>query len=249
MNWLTKFWARRNTRMTTEKRNITVGDVSVEVVRKDIKNLYLRIYPPNAHVRLTAPLALEDEALRQAVLDKLGWIKRHQATFTKQPPRSKYQMVNGETHYFLGHRYRLHVHEADAPPRVAIRETSALDLFVRPGTGSEKRHAILTHWYRKQLKLLIPDLLEKWQPIMGVEASAWGIRKMKTRWGSCNITHKRIWLNLELAKYSEQCIEYVVVHELAHLLERLHNPIFFAHMDKFLPQWRSAKEALAQLKL
>lgn len=153
-------------------------------------------------------------------------------------------MVNGESHYFLGKRYRLRVHEHDAPARVAVRGIASLDLFVRPGISAKQREAVLLRWYRDQLKALIPPLLEKWQPIIGAQASHWGIKKMKTKWGSCNPTARRIWFNLELAKKPVQCLEYIVVHELVHLLERRHGERFIALMDEFMPNWRVCRGML-----
>ena len=230
--------------MNIETHNIRVGALSVEVVRKNIKNLHLGVYPPNGRVRVAAPLVVDDEAVRLAVIDKLGWIKRQKARFADQPRQSQREMVNGESHYFLGQRYRLRVHEHEAPTRVAVRGIASLDLFVRPGASTEQREAVLLHWYREQLKALIPPLLEKWQPILGVQARAWGIKKMKTKWGSCNPTAKRLWFNLELAKKPTMCLEYLVVHELVHLLERNHTERFTALMDGFLPNWSVCRATL-----
>jgi predicted metal-dependent hydrolase len=230
--------------MNIETRNIHVGALSVEVVRKNIKNLHLGVYPPHGRVRVAAPLVVDDEAVRLAVIDKLGWIKRQKAKFAEQPRQSQREMVNGESHYFLGQRYRLRVHEHEAPARVAVRGVASLDLFVRPGTSAEQREAVLLHWYREQLKALIPPLLEKWQPILGVQARAWGIKKMKTKWGSCNPTAKRLWFNLELAKKPVPCLEYIVVHELVHLLERNHTERFTALMDGFMPNWSVCRATL-----
>ena len=155
-------------------------------------------------------------------------------------------MVNGESHYFQGQRYRLRVHEQDSPPRVALHGIAYLDLFVRPGMNAGQREAVLLRCYREQLKSLISPLLEKWQPILGVQVSAWGIKKMKTKWGTCNVAARRIWLNLELAKKSVQCLEYILVHELVHLLERHHNDRFTALMDQCLPHWRVCRDELNQ---
>ncbi len=201
------------------------------MVRKDIKNLHLGVYPPSGRVRVAAPLVVSDEAVRLAVIGKLGWIRRQKTRFTQQPRQSQREMINGESHYFLGQRYRLRVHEHDAPTRVAVRGVASLDLFVRPGTSAGQREAVLLRWYREQLKALIPPLLEKWQPILGVQAADWGIRKMKTKWGSCNPASRRVWFNLELAKKPAQCLEYIVVHELVHLLERHHNERFAALIE------------------
>lgn len=230
--------------MTTETRHFTVSGIKVDVVRKDIKNLHLGVYPPQGRVRVAAPLVISDEAVRLAVIDKLGWIRRQQAKFAAQPRQSQREMVNGESHYFLGSRYRLRVHEHDAPPRVAVRGIASLDLYVRPGADAGQREAVLLRWYRDQLKALIPPLLDKWQSRLGVEVADWGVRKMKTKWGSCNPSSRRLWFNLELAKKPAPCLEYIVVHELAHLLERHHNECFTALLDTHLPQWRQYREML-----
>ncbi len=227
-----------------ESRSFQVRGIRVEVVRKDIKNLHLGVYPPLGRVRVAVPLVISDEAVRLAVIDKLGWIKRQKARFVQQPRQSQREMVNGESHYFLGKRYRLRVHEVDAPARVAVRGLASLDLFVRPGATPAQREDTLLRWYRAQLKAQIPALLEKWQPILGVQASYWGVKKMKTKWGSCNHTAQRLWINLELAKKSTLCLEYIVVHELVHLLERNHTERFTLLMNKFLPNWRQCRATL-----
>ena len=230
--------------MATDARRITVSGIAVEVVRKDIKNLHLGVYPPNGRVRVAAPLVVSDEAVRLAVIDKLAWIRRQKARFAEQPRQSEREMINGESHYYLGRRYRLRVHEQDGPVRVALRGIASLDLFLRPGTNSAQREAVLHRWHREQLKALIPPLLEKWQPVLGVQTTAWGIKKMKTKWGSCNVDARRVWFNLELAKKPPQCLEYIVVHELVHLLERHHNERFAALMGSFMPQWRQYRDML-----
>ncbi len=230
--------------MITETSNIIVGGVRVEVVRKEIKNLHLGVYPPHGRVRVAVPLIISDEAVRLAVIEKLGWIKRQKARFAEQPRQSQREMVNGESHYFMGKRYRLRVHEQSGPARVAVRGIATLDLFVRPGSSTEQRAAILQRWYRDQLRALIPPLLERWQSKLGVQASHWGIKKMKTKWGSCNTSARRVWINLELAKKPVQCLEYIVVHELVHLLERTHNERFTVLMDAFMPQWRLYRQML-----
>lgn len=238
------------TQKAQELHHIRIGTLSVEVVRKDIKNLHLGVYPPNGRVRVAAPLVIDDEAVRLAVIEKLGWIKRQKARFAQQPRQSPREMVSGESHYFLGKRYRLRVHVVNTPskvtPRVAIRGIASLDLFVMPNTSTEKRDAALQRWYRAHLKALTEPLLQKWQARMGVQALDVGIKKMKTKWGSCNTSSPRIWLNLELAKKPVQCIEYIVVHELVHLLERNHTERFSALMDSFLPDWRACRETLNQ---
>jgi predicted metal-dependent hydrolase len=230
--------------MTTEIRHLTVSGIRVEVVRKDIKNLHLGVYPPSGRVRVAAPLVVSDEAVRLAVIDKLGWIKRQKAKFAAQPRQSRREMVAGESHYFLGRRYRLRVNEHQVQSRVILRGNATLELFVRSGTSAEQRENILLGWYREQLKSLIPPLLEMWQPILGVQAAAWGIKKMKTKWGSCNPVSGRVWFNLELAKKPEQCLEYIVVHELLHLRIRRHDEEFTAQMESYLPNWKQTRDLL-----
>ncbi|HBN8568331.1 metal-dependent hydrolase [Pseudomonas aeruginosa] len=230
--------------MNTESRSITVSGLTVEVVRKPIKNLHLGVYPPQGRVRVAAPLAIDDEAVRLAVVGKLGWIKRQRAKFQAQPRQSQRRMVSGESHYFLGRRYRLRVHETTGALRIALRGTATMDLFVRPDTTVERREQVLHDFYRAELKRLVPELLEKWQPKLGVEVRVWGIKRMKTKWGTCNIEARRIWLNLELAKKPVQCLEYILVHELAHLHERHHNDRFIALLDQQLPQWRLVRDEL-----
>jgi hypothetical protein len=230
--------------MNTESRSITVSGFTVEVVRKPIKNLHLGVYPPQGRVRVAAPLAVDDEAVRLAVVGKLGWIKRQRAKFQAQPRQSQRRMVSGESHYFFGRRYRLRVHETTGALRIALRGKATMDLFVRHDTTVERREQVLQDFYRAELKRLLPELLEKWQPKLGVEARAWGIKRMKTKWGTCNIEARRIWLNLELAKKPVQCLEYILVHELVHLYERHHNDRFIALLDQQLPQWRLVRDEL-----
>lgn len=230
--------------MNTESRSITVSGLTVEIVRKPIKNLHLGVYPPQGRVRVAAPLSVDDEAVRLAVVGKLGWIKRQRAKFQAQPRQSQRCMVSGESHYFMGQRYRLRVHETTGALRIALRGKASMDLFVRPDTTVERREQVLHDFYRAELKRLLPELLEKWQPKLGVEARAWGIKRMKTKWGTCNIEARRIWLNLELAKKPVQCLEYILVHELAHLHERHHNERFVSLLDQHLPQWKLLREQL-----
>lgn len=229
---------------TGKKRQITINGLQVEVVRKAIKNLHLGVYPPDGRVRVAAPLAVSDDAVRLAVIGKLGWIKRQRAKFEAQPRQSQREMVAGESHYFLGQRYRLRITEQQGAGKIILRNKAMIDLHVRPGASAEQREEILLRWYREQLKNRVPPLLEKWQLIIGVRVAAWGIKKMKTKWGSCNTNAGRIWLNLELAKTPLPCLEYIVVHELVHLVERHHNDRFMALMDAFMPLWRHYREEL-----
>jgi predicted metal-dependent hydrolase len=236
--------------MTTETkrgsttRQMMISGLYVEVVRKAIKNLHLGVYPPHGRVRVAAPLAVSDDAVRLAVIGKLGWIRRQRAKFADQPRQSQREMVAGESHYFLGRRYRLRIVEHDGAGKVVIRNTARIDLHARPGASVEQREAILLRWHRERLKSLVPALLDKWQSRIGVSVTHWGIKKMKTKWGSCNIDARRIWLNLELAKKPVQCLEFIVVHELVHLLERHHNERFTTLMNSYLLQWQMYREML-----
>ncbi len=230
--------------MTTEIPCITVSGIRVQVERKDIKNLHLGVYPPNGRVRVAAPLLLSDDAVRLAVIGKLGWIRRQQARFAEQPRQSAREMVNGESHYFLGRRYRLRVHEQAGKQYVAVRGMATLDLFVNPRRTVEQREAVLLRWHREQLRELVGLMVAQWQAKLGVEVKAWGIKRMKTRWGSCNPVAGRVWFNLELAKKPVQCLEYIVVHELAHLQERKHSERFTQLLDQHLPSWRQHRKRL-----
>lgn len=223
---------------------ITVGNISIDVVRKDIKNLHLGVYPPNGRVRIASPLKIDDEAVRLFAISKMAWIKKHQLKFEAQQRQSERQFVSGESHYYKGNRYLLNVIYHNAAPKVEIRNKTYIDLYVRVGSTLEQREKVLTEWYRRQLKDQIPPLIDKWQKIIGVEVSDWGIKKMKTKWGTCTIEKRRIWLNLELAKKSKQCLEYIIVHEMVHLIERKHSDRFVAYMDKFIPQWHFYKDEL-----
>jgi predicted metal-dependent hydrolase len=153
-------------------------------------------------------------------------------------------MVTGESHYFWGHRYRLEVIERHGKHEVVIKNNNKLRLIVNPGTSRANRELVLNEWYRAALKQRLPNLIAKWEPIIGCEVAEWGIKKMKTKWGSCNISQRRLWLNLELAKKPPECLEYILVHEMVHLLERHHNDNFRAHMDTFMPQWHFHRDVL-----
>lgn len=229
--------------MNTESRQITISGMPVEVIRKDIKNLHLGVYPPNGRVRVAAPFRMGDEAIRLAIISRLGWIKRQQARFAAQPRESRREMVNGESHYFLGRRYRLNVEERPGNPCVTLHG-KRMTMRVPPGYTTEQREGVLARWYRRELKKLVPPLLTQWAPVIGVEVADWGVKRMKTMWGACNQQARRIWLNLELAKKPARCLEYIVVHELVHLRERHHEERFVSLMNQYLPQWRARRQEL-----
>jgi predicted metal-dependent hydrolase len=189
---------------------------------------------------------LDLDTLRVYALSKLKWIRKQQAKFKDQHREAPREFINRESHYYRGKRYLLKVVEVEAAPKVELRHSS-LVLYVRPGSTLEKRRSILDEWYRAQLKKAVPDLIDKWEKIINVNVSDFGIKRMKTKWGSCNREAERIWLNLELAKKPSECLEYVVVHEMVHLLERKHNDVFSNYMDEYLPMWRFIKKELNRL--
>lgn len=231
-------------------KHITVGDLVVEVVRKDIRNLNVAVYPPDGRVRVSSPRRVSDDTIRLAVIGKLPWIRRQQARFAGQERQTPRRYVSGESHYYLGHRYRLQVLRAEGRRQgVEVEGLSFLNLYVREGSTAESRARALSGWYRKRLKETIPALIAKWEPVMGVEVADWGVKRMKTRWGSCNTRDRRIWLNLDLIQKPPQCLEYVVVHEMVHLLERSHNERFHGLMTRFLPEWPHLRKELNSTSL
>lgn len=226
--------------------NIT-SQLSIDVVRKDIKNMHLAVYPPTGRVRIAAPLRINDEAVRLFAISKIGWIRKQQRNFLAQDRQPARQYKERESHYFLGKRYLLRIIEQEASPKVIIKTKTYIDLFVKPNTTAEQREKILNEWYRKELKTLIPPIIAKWEKQINVTVEDWQVKQMKTKWGTCNIEKERIWINLELAKKPVQCLEYIVLHEMIHLLERHHNDYFRSLLDKFLPQWKFYKEELNRL--
>lgn len=235
--------------MSTEQA-LQVRGIKVQVLRKGIKNLHLGVYPPNGRVRVAAPLAVSNESVRLAVIGKLGWILRQRRKFLAQPRQSKREMVSGESHYFMGRRYRLHVVESEGSDAQGVKKRpTTIELNVRAGAGLAGRVAVLDAWYREQLREIAGALIEKWQQRLGVEVVDWGIKRMKTKWGACNADAGRVWLNLELVKSPPECIEYIVVHELVHLLARRHDERFFVLMDRHVPGWRARRDLLNSLPL
>lgn len=235
--------------MNTEHHHIEVSGMQVEIVRKDIKNLHIGVYPPHGRVRAAAPLRYDDEAVRLAVISRLSWIRKQQKVFEQQDRQSEREMVSGETHFFRGRKYRLDVIETNETPEVRLASNKRMEIKIRPGTGADKKRDILRQWYRKKLKEQIPELLTKWEEVMGVQVNEVKIKIMKTRWGSCNIEAKRIWLNLELIKKPTACLEYILVHEMTHLFERHHTERFRKLMDQFMPDWRLRRDQLNESPL
>jgi predicted metal-dependent hydrolase len=225
-----------------------LGDIKIELVQKSIKNVHLSILPPHGKVRIAAPLHLNEETIRLYAISKLSWIKKQQKKIRSQERESKREFVNKETHYFQGRKYllRVFIEIENKPARVELNK-KYLDIHIRPNTSTKQRQIILNEWYRNEMKVLISKYIKKWEKVMPVKVRDFGIRRMKTKWGTCNIEAKRIWINLELAKKPLQCLEYIVVHEMVHLLERKHNDRFMAYLDKFMPRWKTYKEELNRL--
>ena len=226
--------------------NIHLGDIEVNVVLKSIKNIHLSVYPPLGRVRIAAPLRMDLDTIRIFAISKLDWIKKQQEKLRGQARHSPREYINRESHYVWGKRYLMKVIEHDSPPYVALKH-SVLLLHIRRGADEDKKQAILDEWYREQLKGEINLLIQKWAPHMGVETPSFIARKMKTKWGSCTPEAKSIRINLELAKKPPECLEYIVVHELTHLLEPTHNSRFIALMTKFMPKWRFYRDELNRL--
>ena len=224
-------------------QKIIIGDIDIDVVRKVIKNVHLSVYPPLGRVRISAPLRMDLDTIRVFAISKLNWIKKHQHRILSQVREAPREYISRESHYYLGRSFLLKVIEHNASPKVAIKHET-MEMYIRPNTCVGKRRAILYEWYRQRMKEIVPGFIEQYENAMKVQVSEFGIKKMKTRWGTCGIHAKRIWLNLELAKKPIECVEYVVVHEMVHMLERHHNERFIAFMDKYLPKWRFYKEEL-----
>lgn len=223
---------------------LQVGNIEALVVRKPIKNLHLAVLPPMGKVRVSAPLAMKDDAIRTLLATRLGWIKRQQEKFRTQERQTSRDYVSGESHYYWGKRYRLDVIYDEKPAGVAVNGKEKIYLSVRPGSDRNKREQIMLDWYRKELRNVACGLIEQWQKSIGVPLKEWGIKRMKTRWGTCNQKVGRIWLNLELVKKPVHCLEFIIVHEITHLIERSHNDRFKALLDRSMPQWRHYKEEL-----
>jgi len=223
---------------------MTISNIKIDIIHKDIKNVHLAVYPPNGRVRIAAPHSVSDDALKLFAVSKLGWIRRRQRDFKNQERQTQREYKNRESHYFFGKRYLINVIEHNAPPQVVIRNKTYIDIHIRKGSNAEQIKSFMNEWYRQQLKNIVPKYIKKWEKIIGVSVGSFGIKQMKTKWGSCNIEAKRIWINLELSKKPLRCLEYIIVHEMVHLLERHHNERFLEYMNKYIPQWKTYKKEL-----
>jgi len=225
---------------------VQLGDIGVDVVRKDIKNVHLSVHPPSGKIRIAAPSRMSLDTIRVFAISKLGWIRQQQRKLQEQERETPREYLDRESHYVWERRYLLTVNESDQPPSVELGPRR-ISLSVRPGTDQAKRHAIVEEWYRDQVRKAVPPLIAKWERLMSVKVSRFYVQRMKTKWGSCNADAGTIRLNTDLAKKPRQCLEYIVVHEMVHLLEPTHNSRFIALMNHFMPRWQNQRDALNRL--
>lgn len=229
-----------------EEKTLTVNNVSVHIVRKDIKNLHLGVYPPLWRVRVAVPRHISDESVRLFVISKISWIRKNKKKFAEQQREFPREYISGESHYFMGKRYLLQVSDYDGYGKIAIRNKKYLDMYISKDAPIQDKKKLIYKWYRKEFKNIIPDLIHKREQQLGVKASEVKVKQMKTKRWSCNHKAKRLWLNIELIKKPLPQIEYVILHELAHLIERTHNDTFKQILDDHMPWWRLIKEELNQ---
>ena len=225
---------------------IKLGNIEIEVFLKRIKNIYLSVYPPTGRVRISAPFYMNMDSIRPFAISKIDWIRKQQIKIQSQERETPRDFIDRESHYVWGKRYLLEVIEKNQVPSVTLKGNKML-LQVRPQTNSDKRHKIVENWYREQLKAELPALIAKWEQRMQVSVDQFYVRRMKTRWGSCNPRKRTIRLNTDLARKPRECLEYLVVHEMAHLLIPNHSARFIALMDEFMPNWRDHRNQLNQL--
>lgn len=227
---------------------IEISGITIEVQKKDIKNLHLVVAPPDGKVRVSAPMHLSDDSIKMFVRTKLGWIKKQQEKFEKQPRQSEREYISGETLYVLGQQYFLRIEYSYKGNSLVLSGNEAI-LTVRKESTAKQRGAFVNEWYRSLLKEKIEIYLPKWENITGLRCDSWQTKYMTTRWGTCNTNTRKIWLNLQLAKKPIECLEYVILHELSHLKVRNHSKDFVAIMDQYMPYWRETKKMLNDLKL
>lgn len=225
---------------------LDLGGMCIDVVQKNIKNVHLSVYPPTGKVRISAPLYMELDTIRVFAISKLAWIKSQQNKMRAQDREPPREYLDRESHYLWGKRYLLKIVEKDEAPAIEVRH-SKLVLQLRPNTDDARRQEILDAWYREELKAAVPALIAKWEPLMRVKAKRFFVQRMKTKWGSCNPAACSIRLNTDLAKKPPECLEYILVHELAHLIEPTHNARFMILMELFMPKWRHLKDELNRL--
>lgn len=228
--------------------NVLISDIQIEIIKKDIKNMHLSVLPPDGKVRVSAPNNLSDESIIMFVKTKLGWIKKQQEKFEQQPRQSEREYVSGETLYVWGHQYYLQV-EYNQKKNSLVLEGNKAILSVRKESTVKQREKFVNEWYRSLLKTEVEKYLPKWEAITGLYCDSWQSKYMTTKWGTCNTSTRKIWLNLQLAKKPIECLEYVILHELAHLKVKNHGADFVAILDLHMPYWRECKKMLNDSKL
>lgn len=229
-------------------RTINLGEISIRVTNKDIKNVHLSVHPPDGRVTLVAPMSTRIDVARAYAISKLGWIRKQQETLLKQARETPREFIERESHYLWGRRHLMTVKFADAKPSVVL-DHKRITLTVRAGTDANKRAAVIHAWHKSLLHEVVPALIEKWETKIGVKVDAYFLQKMKTKWGSCNHRANHIRLNTELVKKPRDLLEYVVVHEMVHLLEPTHNDRFVKILADHYPTWREARNELNDLPL
>lgn len=226
-------------------KEIVLNGIIISVVRKHIKNMYIRVMPPDGEVKITAPYRVSDDSIRRFAISRISWIEKQKKYFEEQSRQIKREYITGESSYLWGRRYCLDVCYTNTKSQ-AYLSGEKLVLQIRKESTPKQRENVLNEWYRKQLKEAVPDIFKRCENLVGVQAKEWHIKNMRTKWGTCNVEKKRIWLNLQLAQKTPECLEYVIIHELVHLLERNHNHKFYEYMDCFYPNWREVKAKLNQ---
>jgi predicted metal-dependent hydrolase len=225
---------------------LQLGEITVDVVQKDIKNVHLSVYPPTGRVRISAPLRMTADTIRVFAISKIGWIKQQQAKLQRQDREPPREYLDRESHYVWGKRYLLQVVEDEVAPRVEVQPGFLL-LRVRPGADNTTKEAVISGWYRHLLRAVAPPLIQAWEPRLNVTVAKVYVQHMKTKWGSCNPTTSTIRLNTELAKKPKECLEYIVLHEMVHLLEPTHGSKFIKLMDHLMPNWSATRDLLNSL--
>lgn len=227
---------------------LQVGDIEIAVTRKDVKNVHLSVHPPEGRVTLVAPARTRLDVLRAYAITRLSWIRKQQAAFSTQAREAPRRHVTRESHYLWGRRYLLDIQYVDAKPSVR-QDHKRITLTVRPGSDEEKRAEVMHEWHKAQLHAVLPELIRTWEPRLGVKVRAYFLQRMKTRWGSCNHVQGHIRFNTELVKKPRDLLEYVLLHEMAHLIAPKHDERFVALLDEHLPRWREARAELNALPL
>ncbi len=231
------------------KKKIQVSGIEVNLIKKEIKNFHLNVLPPLGKVRVSVPPKVSDDEVKLFVISKLPWIRKQIKKFQSQERESKREFISGESHYFKGDRYILNLIYHNKKPKIEIRNKKYIDFYVKESLSRDEREKVFYNWYRKELKIILPEIIQKWENKIGVKSKSHHVRKMKTKWGACKHEEKKVWFNIDLIKKPISHLEYVVVHELVHLIEKTHNAKFIYHMDLHLPNWRIHKEELNKLML